>query len=176
MSETGETEVVGEHDPEVIPVLLAARSQARAALEEITDASSIGGDFGHEAHAENLVTLFYECRLDGYPGWRWAATLTQVDESLPVNVLEVELLPGAGAVLAPEWVPWSMRLAQYRESQARQAADEAAAAEAAAEELADDDDAEDDLLDNDFSDFEDEIDGVDIDDLDDSGDDEDPED
>lgn len=169
--------VVSEETPEAAqaelipadPMLLAAREQARAALAEITDPQSIGSDDGHEVHDAHVLTLFFECRLAGYPGWRWAATLARVDDNAPVTVLEVELLPGAGAVVAPEWVPWSERLAQYRETQSRQAADEAAAAEAAAAELADEDDVDpaDDLLENDFSDFDDEIDGVDVDSLDD---------
>lgn len=161
-------------EPESAPapdeVLLAARDEARAALAEITDPRSVGADDGHEVHEPHVLTLFFECRLPGYPGWRWAATLARVDEESPVNVLEVELLPGAGAVIAPEWVPWSVRLAQYRETQARQAAEEAAAAEAAAAELSNEDEADPDgdlldgdILDNDFSDFDDEIDGVDLD-------------
>lgn len=160
--------------PEIIPdpVLLQARDIARAALAEITDPKTIGADEGFEAHEERVLSLFFECRLPGYPGWRWTATLSRLDGD-EVNVLEVELLPGPGSVVAPEWVPWSERLAQYREAQARQAADEAAAAESAAAELADEDevDPEDDLLENDFSDFDDEIDGVDIDedDIDDDG-------
>ncbi|MBL3688865.1 DUF3027 domain-containing protein [Leucobacter chromiireducens subsp. chromiireducens] len=150
------------------PVLLGSREQARAALLEITDAATIGADEGYEAHEAHVLTLFFECRLPGYPGWRWAATLARVDEEAPVTVLEVELLPGAGAVVAPEWVPWSERLAQYRETQARQAAEEAAAAEAAADELRDEDEiaGDEDLLENDFSDFDDDLDGADIDDLD----------
>ena len=150
------------------PRLLASRDIARAALAEITDAATIGGDAGYEIHEPLVATLFFECALPGYPGWRWAATLASVDASSPVNVLEVGLLPGSESVVAPEWVPWSVRLAQYREMQARQAADEAAEAEAAAAELAEEDEVEpeDDLLENDFSDFEDEIDGVDFEDLD----------
>ena len=145
------------------PVLLDAREQARTALLDITDEQAIGVPDGHEVHEAHVLTLYFECRLPGYPGWRWAATLARVDAESPVNVLEVELLPGAGAVIAPEWVPWSERLAQYREAQTKHAADEAAEAEAAAVELHDvDDDAEEDLLDNDYSDFDDEIDGVDI--------------
>ncbi len=144
------------------PVLLAARDQARAALAEITDPASIGADAGHEVQEEHVLTLFFECRLPGYPGWRWAAAVARVDEESPVNVLEVELLPGPGSVVAPDWVPWSVRLAQYREAQARQAAEEAADAEAAAAELADEDDSEDDLMENDFSDYDDELDGVDL--------------
>lgn len=147
------------------PVLLEAREQARTVLLDITDAQAIGVPDGHEVHEAHVLTLYFECRLPGYPGWRWAATLARVDADSPVNVLEVELLPGEGAVIAPEWVPWSERLAQYREAQTKHAADEVAEAEAAAVELHDDDDdddAEEDLLDNDYSDFDDEIDGVDI--------------
>jgi hypothetical protein len=162
-----ETEIVTT-EPEAFesdPVLLDSRELAREALLEITDPQTIGADDGHEAHEAHVLTLFFECRLPGYPGWRWAATLSRVDETSSVNVLEAELLPGAGAIVAPEWVPWSVRLSQYRETQARQAAEEAAAAEAAAEELADEDEVDpaDDLLENDFSDFDDEIDGVDLD-------------
>lgn len=162
MSESDATSLVAD------PVLLESRDQARTALLDITDAQAIGVPDGHEVHEEHVLTLFFECRLPGYPGWRWAATLARVSEDAPVNVLEVELLPGAGAVIAPEWVPWSERLAQYREAQTKHAADEVAAAEAAAVELHDDDDddSEEDLLDNDYSDFDDEIDGVDIDEVD----------
>ena len=160
------------------PALLAAREQARTALVEITDPQTIGAEDGYEVHEAHVLTLYFECRLPGYPGWRWAATLARVDEGSEVNVLEVELLPGAGAVTAPEWVPWSQRLAQYRETQSRQAVDEATAAEEAAAELADEDeiDPEDDLLENDFSDFDDEIDGVDIDEEDEDDDNDDGED
>ncbi|MBL3678736.1 DUF3027 domain-containing protein [Leucobacter chromiireducens] len=145
------------------PVLLAARDQARAALEEITPADTIGAEDGHEVHEAHVLTLLFECRLPGYPGWRWAATLARVDETAAVTVLEVELLPGPGAVTAPEWVPWSERLAQYRETQARQAQEDSAADAAAAAELGDEDD--DELMDNDYNDFDDELDGVDIDEL-----------
>lgn len=147
-------------------VLLGSRELAREALSEITDAQSIGADEGHEVHEAHVLTLFFECRLPGYPGWRWAVTVSRIDEGASPNVLELELLPGEGAVVAPEWVPWSVRLAQYREMQARQAVDEAAEAEAAAAELADEDevDPENDLLENDFSDFDDELDGVSVDD------------
>ncbi|SJN08275.1 hypothetical protein FM113_01810 [Leucobacter sp. 7(1)] len=144
-------------------VLLAARAQARAALEEITPSDTIGAEAGHEVHEAHVLTLLFECKLPGYPGWRWAATLARVDETAAVTVLEVELLPGPGAVTAPEWVPWSERLAQYRETQARQALEGTSADDAAAAELGDEDD--DELMDNDYNDFDDELDGVDIDEL-----------
>lgn len=149
------------------PVLIASRDIAREALAEITDPQTVGADDGFEVHEAHVLTLYFECRLPGYPGWRWAATLSRVDEHSAASVLETELVPGRGAIIAPEWVPWSERLAQYRETQARQDVEEAAAAESAAKELADEDEVDpaDDLLENDFSDFDDEIDGVDVDEL-----------
>ncbi|MFC5339043.1 DUF3027 domain-containing protein [Leucobacter denitrificans] len=156
----------------VDPQLLNSRDLAREALAEITDPQTIGADEGHEIHDAQTVTLYFECRLPGYPGWRWAAALARVNDELPVTVLEVELLPGEGAVLAPEWVPWSERLARFREAQARQTEEEKAAAESAAAELADEDDVDpdDDVMENDYSDFDDELDGVDVDEDDDSDD------
>ncbi|KAM9862971.1 hypothetical protein ACI1US_01109 [Leucobacter sp. BZR 635] len=173
-------------DPD--PVLLsdAARAQARAALGEIGDPATIGAAAGHEVHDSRTVTLFFESTLPGYPGWRWAAAIARVDEESPVTVLEVEMLPGEGSMLAPEWVPWSERLAQYRDAQSRQrreSSEEQAAAEEAAEELADFDDADEDALENDYADFDDDLDGVDLDedfeegsDDDDSDDDDDEDD
>jgi hypothetical protein len=32
-------------------------------------------------------------------------------------VLELELLPHDGSLIAPDWVPWSQRLAEYKEAQ-----------------------------------------------------------
>lgn len=154
------------------PAILAARQLARVALAEITEAETIGADAGHEVHEARVVSLFFENALSGYPGWRWAATLAKISDDDPVTVLETELLPGDSALISPEWVPWSVRLATYRETQAQQAEEESAAAEAASAELRDEDevDPEDDLLDNDFSGFDDEIDGVDIDQYDESDD------
>lgn len=183
VSEAGSTDLadataidpVAEIDPD--PVLLAAREQARAALTEITDAQTIGSEAGYEVHEAHVITLFFESRMAGYPGWRWAATLARVDENSPVNVLEVELLPGADAVVAPDWVPWSERLAQYRDTKASRAAENLnAALDEAADSHDEDLDDEDDLLDNDFSDFDADIDGVDIDELDDDSDDDDSDD
>ena len=162
----------------------AAVAAARQELSTITAADTIGDLVGADVVDPRTVTLWFASLAAGYVGWVWAATVTQVDDEAPVTVVEVTQLPGEHALTAPEWVPWSVRLQQYREVKAKEAADEAAAAEAAARELADEDDAEDDLLDNDFSDFDDEIDGVDIDeladeddidedDIDDDGDDED---
>jgi hypothetical protein len=99
------------------PVLLAAVDLARAALLEITPASTVGAVVGHTTHDEHVLSLHFASLMPGYPDWRWTATLSRVDAESEPNVLETELLPGEGAVLAPEWTPWSDRLEDYKLAQ-----------------------------------------------------------
>lgn len=108
-------------------VLLAAVDLARDALLEVTPAETVGSVVGHLAEDEHVLTLLFAADLAGYPGWHWSVTLARVEDGEP-TVLETELMPGESALLAPEWVPWSERLADYRAAQ--QAA--AAAADAVA--------------------------------------------
>lgn len=131
------------------PVLLAAVDVARAALLEITPASTVGGVVGHTTHDEHVLSLHFASLMPGYPDWHWTATLSRIDGDSAPNVLETELLPGEGAVLAPEWTPWSDRLEDYKLAQ------EHAAALADGEE--DDLDDEDDV-DSDDDEIDDELD------------------
>ncbi|MEW2459880.1 DUF3027 domain-containing protein [Microbacterium sp. K41] len=164
--------------PEADARLVEAHDLALAALREFTPASTIGPAAGYIAEEDGSVSLRFENRLAGYPGWYWTVTVARVDDEEP-TVLEAELLPGDGALLAPEWVPWAERLAEYRAHQA-ELADAAAAATdgddgdrsdgAADVEL---DDVLDDELDEDDDEASDilhagDLDGVDIDELDDS--------
>ena len=59
--------------------------------------------------------------MGGYPGWHWTVSVAELPDEEP-TVLEAELLPGDGALLAPDWVPWSERLEDYEDAQARCAA------------------------------------------------------
>src|SRR2546423_10230412 len=59
---------------------------------------------------DRLVTHLFECGLSGYQGWRWAVTVTRVPRSRQVTICETVLLPGPDALVAPEWVPWHLRL------------------------------------------------------------------
>ncbi|GAA2983565.1 hypothetical protein JOD63_000665 [Microbacterium terrae] len=145
--------------------LLAAHDLALAALKEVTPETSIGAPAGHRVEADGVVSLLFANRMAGYPGWFWTVSLARVEDAEP-TVLEVELLPGDGALLAPDWVPWAVRLADYQ------------AAQAALADAGDDDDSDaelDDVDDLDASDFDDDgspilhggdVDGVDIDELD----------
>jgi hypothetical protein len=92
--------------------------------------------------------------------------MSRIDDSSEPFVLETELMPGDGALLAPDWVPWSDRLADYRSAQ------DVAAALAATDELddVDEDDVEDDALhedddlDEDLDDLDEDLDEDDLDD------------
>jgi len=173
--------------PDADARLTGAHDLALAALHEITPASTVGPAAGYLVEDDGSVSLRFENRLPGYPGWYWTVTVARVEDAEP-TVLEAELLPNEGALLAPEWVPWAERLAEYRAHQA-ELAEQAAAAAAESdspEEPSDDggsgdetdDDSDDELEDDELEDddeFSDsrvlhagDLDGVDIDELDDS--------
>ena len=172
------------------PELLEAHDLALAALKEITDEKTIGEPAGFRPEPDGAVSLRFANRMAGYPGWFWTVTLARVEGAAP-TVLEVELLPGDGALLAPEWTPWAERLAEYHAHQAELDQEAALAAEASGddsddsdEDEEDDDDSDDDDIDDlDASDFDEDgspilhsgdVDGVDIDNF--SGDDADDDD
>ncbi|HEY9424686.1 MAG TPA: DUF3027 domain-containing protein, partial [Microterricola sp.] len=98
-------------------VLLAAVDMARAALLDFTPAETIGRVIGHVAEEDHVLSLMFECRMSGYPGWHWTVTLSRIGDETKPTVLESELMPGENALLAPEWVPWSERLADYQAAQ-----------------------------------------------------------
>lgn len=167
-------------EQEVDERLTGAHDLALAVLHEITPADTVGPAAGYTVEDDGVVSLRFHTRLSGYPGWFWTVSVAVVEGSDP-TVLEVELLPGDGALLAPDWVPWATRLAEYQAAQA-------AAAAADGDDLdddtddddLDDDDLDDDDADDDESDDDDEhddepkarfhagdLDGVDIDEFDD---------
>jgi hypothetical protein len=162
--------------------LLHAHDLALSALREITPADTIGPPAGHVVEADDVVSLRFDTRLAGYPGWHWTVTVAVVEDSEP-TVLEAELLPGEGALLAPDWVPWAKRLAEYQAAQAAAAAAGEESDDDQDDDLDDQDDEDvDDLDDEDDSDEDEEpkarlhagdLDGVDIDELDDSAQDDD---
>lgn len=128
---------------------------AREALREITPDATVGELIDQTSEGEGVTTLSFAATMLGYPGWRWTVSVAELPDEAP-SVLEAELLPGEGALLAPEWVPWSVRLEEYRAAQA-------AAAEAAGGDDHDDDldeDLDEDDLDEDFGDDPD--DGIDF--------------
>ena len=121
--------------------LESSRRLAWSALLDVTPASELGELVAVVPEEdEGVYTLQYTTRLPGYPDWRWNVSLVRLVDQAEPTVLEAELLPGDGALLAPSWVPWSDRLADYEAAQLLEAGEvvdvdgenaEAAGAEAA---------------------------------------------
>ncbi|WP_072312830.1 DUF3027 domain-containing protein [Agrococcus sp. Marseille-P2731] len=78
------------------------------AVGEVQDALATGGAHGQA----QVVAIRHASQLAGYPDWSWTVLLSRGLEGGP-TVLEVALLPGETSLLAPAWVPWSERLADY---------------------------------------------------------------
>ncbi len=94
----------------MIAVTAAEREAiARGALAEITAAGTFGDLICETDEGEGVYTLLFAATMGGYPGWHWTVSVAELPDSAP-TVLEAELLPGDGSLLAPEWVPWSERL------------------------------------------------------------------
>lgn len=92
-------------------VLVGAIDLARAAAEETADDPADVGEYaGVVIDAERLVTHYFAATMPGYPGWCWAVTLSRASRARYATVCEVALLPQAGALLAPTWLPWAERL------------------------------------------------------------------
>ena len=89
---------------------------ALAALREITPVESIGDFLASRIEDDGTMTLRFVNKLAGYPGWQWNVSLSLLTDAEP-TVLEAELIPDEGALLAPDWVPWSVRLAEFLEAQ-----------------------------------------------------------
>jgi hypothetical protein len=82
---------------------------ARTALLEITGAETIGGPLGFVDEGDGVITVHLASLMRGYPDWRWTVSIARIDDAEP-TVLETELTPGDGALLAPAWVPWEDRV------------------------------------------------------------------
>ncbi len=83
---------------------------ARDAAVATVGAAQVGAHLGVQAEGERVVTHLFDCADPAYAGWRWAVTVVRAPRSKTVTVSETVLLPGPGALLAPDWVPWHDRL------------------------------------------------------------------
>ena len=137
---------------------------ALSALLEVQPPATVGDFVSETDEGDSLVTYRFAPTLSGSPGWTWAVAGAQLPGEAP-TIVESELLPAEGALLAPDWVPWSERMEDYRAAQA-------ALGEAALD--ADDDEDDEDEDDDDEDAFGSDtlhggdLDGVDIDEIDDS--------
>jgi hypothetical protein len=83
---------------------------ARAAAIAVSGPDRVGEHLSLQAEGERVVTHLFACLDPAYDSWRWAVTVARAPRSKLVTVDETVLLPGPGALLAPDWVPWLDRL------------------------------------------------------------------
>lgn len=137
---------------------------ARKAAVESAPVNGVGAFVELIEEGESVYTYLFETKQKGYVGWRWSVTV--FDSVDGPTVSEVLLMPGEQSLVAPHWVPWSERLADWKALQAeleRQAAEEAALAADEGEDSdeGDDESDEDDDFDDESSDDEVEDDATD---------------
>lgn len=98
--------------PDAATPLLSANAidTAREALEEIAQPEEIGEHIGVGGLSHNVATHRFAAQVPGYPGWEWNVVVACATGSEWVTINELALMPAAGALEAPDWVPYSERL------------------------------------------------------------------
>lgn len=142
-----------------MPSQLTQNTQEFARLAAVAAAprDGVGSFIEVVDEGQGTCTYHFASKLKGYRDWRWNVVIFQESVEAEATVSEVILMPGAESLIAPDWVPWSERLADYKALQAELEAQAALEAAEAAdlegdEEPGDDEDA----------DFQDEIDGDEV--------------
>jgi hypothetical protein len=92
------------------PICAAAVGPALEAAQREADGQWVGEHLGADAEGDRIVTHRFACLLPGYRGWAWSVTVVRASRGKQATVSEVVLTPGAEAIVAPSWVPWSDRL------------------------------------------------------------------
>jgi hypothetical protein len=115
------------------------QNRARQAAVEFANSHSVGDFVNVIDEGDNVSTFLFESKLKGYVGWNFSVSI--FSDGTDTTISEVNLMPGEDSLLAPNWVPWSERLADYKALQAELEAQAAAeAAEAAEAESSSEDD------------------------------------
>jgi len=144
----------------MLDTLTDAQKFALSALLEVQSPSTVGDFVSETDEGDFVVSYRFATTLPGYPGWNWTIVVARLPNEEP-TIVESELLPAEGALLAPDWVPWSDRMDDYRAAQLALGESDSITDE--------DDDDDEDAFGSDTLHGGD-LDGVDIDEIDDSSD------
>ena len=91
-------------------VLAGAIDEAFAAACDVAREGAVGDYLGFVMLDERLGNHLFASTEPGYVGWHWAVTVARPPRARLATICEVDLIPGDGALLAPEWIPWEDRL------------------------------------------------------------------
>lgn len=88
---------------------------ARAALIESVPADHVGRALDSlvepsEDPSVTITSYTFECTSAGYPGWYWEVSVVEISGQSQPTVSEVNLLPGAAALVPAAWKPWADRV------------------------------------------------------------------
>lgn len=89
----------------------------QVALDLLTEVEGQGviGDYIETSELDKSnFDVRFACTKPGYSGWIWEVTFSRPDKKKTALVSEVNLVAGPDALLAPAWVPWTERLAEFR--------------------------------------------------------------
>lgn len=87
---------------------------ALAALIEVCEPGSVGDFVGEKEISKNDLEISFNCTLPAYKNWNWQVVLSRTDKKSPYTISEIVLLASENALLAPAWVPWAERIAEFR--------------------------------------------------------------
>jgi len=87
---------------------------AEVAAKAAADKNELGAFLETVDEGEGISTYLFEAKKLGYLGWRWSVTIYQADPVTEPSLCEVVMVPGADSLVAPQWIPWSERLADYQ--------------------------------------------------------------
>lgn len=122
---TGSRSAGRTRTPKQDPVLTEAVALAREAVVDSPQGEqAVGEHLGVVVHEDRLLTHLFECRLRGYPGWTWYATVARAPRTKHVTVCESGLIAGPDSLLAPDWVPWEERMQAMKEQESLENAQE----------------------------------------------------
>ena len=99
--------VIEPNKSDIFGVLAIAK---QAAIEDAGKSDFVGEFYSIDSDEERVATYLFHAKLPGYNGWMWAVTVAKTDEQSQATICDVVLLPGAKALLAPNWVPYSQRI------------------------------------------------------------------
>jgi len=96
--------------PDKNDIFGALRMAKQAAIEDAGKSEFVGEFYSIDSDEERVATYLFHAKLPGYNGWMWAVTVAKCDDQSDPTICDVVLLPGAKALLAPNWVPYSQRI------------------------------------------------------------------
>jgi hypothetical protein len=98
-----------------LKIATSAVEIARSALLESIPADHVGKALDSvveptDDSSVKITSYTFECTSPGYPGWYWEVSLVEVSGQTELSVSEVNLLPGAAALVPEQWKPWADRV------------------------------------------------------------------